>query len=141
MFSTTSDETSTPTERMRLDSSGNLKFDSGFGSVATAYGVRAWASWRGDITSGSSSQLDASGNISSITDNGTGDYTMNFTNAMPDTFYVVAGNVIEHTSGNRGDHTLTIYRTLRATGSVRVNSVNFSGSPVDDDFIFAAIIR
>ena len=29
-------------ERMRIDSSGNLKFNSGYGSVATAYGCRGF---------------------------------------------------------------------------------------------------
>jgi hypothetical protein len=29
-------------ERARIDSSGNFKFNSGYGSAATAYGVRAW---------------------------------------------------------------------------------------------------
>jgi hypothetical protein len=31
--------------------------------------------------------IRASGNVSSITDNGTGDYTVNFTTAMPDANY------------------------------------------------------
>jgi len=34
--------------------------------------------------------IRASGNVSSITDNGTGDYTVNFTTAMPDANYAVA---------------------------------------------------
>jgi hypothetical protein len=38
--------------------------------------------------------IRASGNVSSITDNGTGDYTVNFTNAMPDTSYSIIGSVI-----------------------------------------------
>jgi hypothetical protein len=33
--------------------------------------------------------IRASGNVSSITDNGTGDYTVNFTTAMPDANYSV----------------------------------------------------
>jgi hypothetical protein len=35
--------------------------------------------------------MRASGNVSSITDNGVGDYTVNFTSAMPDANYVIAG--------------------------------------------------
>jgi hypothetical protein len=34
-------------ERMRIDSSGNLLFNSGYGSVATAYGCRAWVNFNG----------------------------------------------------------------------------------------------
>jgi len=70
------------TESARIDSSGNLKFNSGYGSVATAYGCRAWINFDG--TSGSIGTGRASGNISSVTDNGTGNYTVNFATAMPD---------------------------------------------------------
>jgi hypothetical protein len=35
------------TERMRIDSSGNLQFNSGYGSAATAYGCRAWVNFNG----------------------------------------------------------------------------------------------
>jgi hypothetical protein len=70
-------------EVMRLDSSANLQFNSGYGSVATAYGCRAWVNFNGTGTVA----IRASGNVSSITDNGTGDYTVNFTTAMPDANY------------------------------------------------------
>lgn len=63
--------------------SGNLQFNSGYGSVATAYGCRAWVNFNGTGTVA----IRASGNVTSITDNGTGDYTVNFTTAMPDANY------------------------------------------------------
>jgi hypothetical protein len=58
-------------------------FNSGYGSVATAYGCRAWVNFDGTGTVA----IRASGNVSSITDDGTGTYTVNFTNAMPDANY------------------------------------------------------
>jgi hypothetical protein len=64
---------------------GLLQFNSGYGSVATAYGCRAWVNFNGTGTVA----IRASGNVSSITDNGTGNYTVNFTTAMPDTNYAV----------------------------------------------------
>jgi hypothetical protein len=73
--------------RMGIDSSGNFSFNSGYGSAATAYGCRAWVNFNGTGTVA----IRASGNVSSITDNGTGDYTVNFTNAMPDANYTVTG--------------------------------------------------
>jgi hypothetical protein len=63
--------------------SGDLSFNSGYGSSAVAYGCRAWVNFNGTGTVA----IRASGNVSSITDNGTGDYTVNFTNAMPDANY------------------------------------------------------
>jgi hypothetical protein len=65
------------------NSSGNFAFNSGYGSVATAYGCRAWVNFNGSGTPA----IRASGNVSSITDNGTGYYTVNFTNALPDANY------------------------------------------------------
>jgi hypothetical protein len=47
------------------------------------YACRAWVNFNGTGTVA----INGSGNVSSITDNGTGDYTVNFTVAMPDTNY------------------------------------------------------
>jgi hypothetical protein len=58
-------------------------FNSGYGSVATVYGCRAWVNFDGTGTVA----IRASGNVSSITDDGTGKYTVNFTTAMPDANY------------------------------------------------------
>ena len=66
--------------------SGNLQFNSGYGSVATAYGCRAWVNFNGIGTV----SITGSGNVSSITDGGVGLYTINFTNAMPDTAFSAA---------------------------------------------------
>jgi hypothetical protein len=71
------------TERARIDTSGVFYFNSGYGSAAKAYGCRAWVNFNGTGTVA----IRASGNVSSITDNGTGDYTVNFSTAMPDASY------------------------------------------------------
>lgn len=71
-----------------FDSSANFMFNSGYGSVATAYGCRAWVNFNGTGTVA----IRASGNVSSISDNGTGDYTVNFTNALPDANYAISVN-------------------------------------------------
>jgi len=47
--------------------------------------AKAWVSFTGTGTV----TIRASYNVSSITDNGTGDYTINFTNALPDANYSV----------------------------------------------------
>ena len=48
-----------------------------------AYQCRAWVNFNGTSTVA----IRGSGNVTSITDNGTGDYTVNFTTAMPDINY------------------------------------------------------
>jgi hypothetical protein len=50
---------------------------------------RAWVNFNGTGTVA----IRASFNVSSITDNGTGQYTINITNAMPDTSYAVITSV------------------------------------------------
>ena len=56
---------------------------------APVYACRAWVNFDGTGTV----SIRASGNVSSITDNGTGDYTVNFTTAMPDTNYSAQANI------------------------------------------------
>ena len=68
-----------------FDASGNFQFNSGYGSVAVAYACRAWVNFNGTGTVA----IRASGNVSSITDIGAGQYTVNFTTAMPDANYAV----------------------------------------------------
>lgn len=53
--------------------------------TAPLYGCRAWANWDG--TASTPITPRASGNISSITKNSTGNYTLNFTTALPNTNY------------------------------------------------------
>jgi len=64
-------------------------FNSGYGSVATAYGCRAWVNFNGTGTVA----IRASGNVSSITDNGTGRYKVNLATAMPDANYSVGSGL------------------------------------------------
>ena len=73
------------TDVASFTSAGVFSFNSGYGSVATAYGCRAWVNFNGTGTVA----IRASGNVSSITDNGVGTYAVNLTNAMPDTNYCV----------------------------------------------------
>jgi hypothetical protein len=54
-------------------------------SISTAYGLKAWINFNG-----TSNNIRGSGNVSSITDHGTGDFTINFTNAMTDANYGIA---------------------------------------------------
>jgi hypothetical protein len=119
------------TERMRIDSSGNLQFNSGYGSVATAYGCRAWVNFNGTGTVA----IRGSGNVSSITDNGTGDYTVNFTNAMPDSNYSVGGSAY----GNIAQLIMSPFTTMSTT-QCRVITSNTTAL-ADNSIISVQIFR
>jgi hypothetical protein len=115
------------------DASGNLAFNSGYGSSAVAYGCRAWVNFNGTGTVA----IRASGNVSSITDNGTGDYTVNFTTAMVDRNYAaVAGN------GSSGAGYLNLGSgTTPTVSAYRTTTWNFLGSKEDGAEIYLAIFR
>lgn len=117
-------------EQMRLTPAGLLKFNSGFGSVGTAYGVRAWVNIDGTGTVG----INASGNVSSITDVGTGAYRVNFTNAMPDTNFVISVTTRVHSY----DRTQI---TARTTTSCDLGGFALGGSGADYDPVNVIVVR
>jgi hypothetical protein len=96
--------------------------DSAQNGSAPIYGARAWVNFNGTGTVA----IRASGNVSSITDNGAGDYTVNFTTAMPDANCSVAGSAKEADSGT-SDALFKIAEVASnpAAGNVRV----ISGGP------------
>jgi hypothetical protein len=115
---------------------GNFQFNSGYGSVATAYGCRAWVNFNGTGTVA----IRASGNVSSITDNGVGDYTVNFTTAMPDANYSAVGTG-SHESATTSDLRV-VYGTVRTTSSARFITVYANGTAsYDISGIHIAIFR
>jgi hypothetical protein len=79
------------------DAAGLLSFNSGYGSSAVAYGCRAWVNFNGTGTVA----IRSSGNVSSITDGGTGLYTVNLATAMPDANYSVT-MLVRNTSNSFG---------------------------------------
>ena len=97
---------------------------------APSYSARAWVNFNGTGTVA----IRASGNVSSITDNGAGDYTVNFTTAMPDanycaTFQAQAGGWKRFESGGA------------TTSSVIVENLNTSNAKADSDVCYVAIFR
>ena len=129
------------TEVMRLDSSANLQFNSGYDSVATAYGCRAWVNFNGTGTVA----IREDGNVSSITDNGTGDYTVNFTTAMPDANYSTVANCGSASSSAGAVYAVVGSDVQITTSSVvvhtRLHSSGGSQSKSDNAVVLVAIFR
>ena len=190
-----------------FDASSNFLFNSGYGSVAVAYGCRAWVNFNGagaltgtysqsgtaitvTVTSHGLSQgqsiyitfqtgaasaeaftvtsvtsanifvvtsatsqttsgnctlatiIRASGNVSSITDNGTGDYTVNFTTAMPDANYTLVATIkpTAAASSTNGKVVNIRYDTNLATSSCRL-WCNSTGGAEDMDVVAVAVFR
>jgi len=120
----------------QFDSSGNFKFNSGYGSAATAYGCRAWVNFDGTGTVA----IRASGNVTSITDNGVGNYTINFTTAMPDANYAV--NVSINNVSGGGALVQPYITTPSVAGSVQMLTLqNSGGSPADTQATLVTVFR
>ena len=130
VFSTTADGGADPTPRMTIDNAGNLKFNSGYGSVATVYGCRAWVNFNGTGTVA----IRASGNVSSITDSGVGRYIVNFTTAMVDANYAV-------TSTASGDGYVEINSGTYSTTAIAIAANTTLNVGVDQAFISVAVFR
>lgn len=136
----------TVAERMRISASGDLQFNSGYGSVATAYGCRAWVNFNGTGTVA----IRASGNVTSITDVGVGTYTVNFTSALVDANYSVSFASAHNFNSTNGDQG---WANLRAnnggtnpqqTTSLAIwasSKASSLGAAVDNEIVDVAVFR
>jgi hypothetical protein len=105
---------------------------------APSYTCRAWVNFNGTGTVA----IRASGNVSSVTKNGTGNYTVNFTTAMPDANYGFVGT--GRNDAGTGCGTVFIYPSVApTTGGVRIETGAIAGvlSPSDLPFVNVAIFR
>jgi hypothetical protein len=93
--------------------------------------ARAWVNFNGTGTVA----IRASYNVSSITDNGAGDYTINFTNAMPDTNYATVGNCATTT-----DSFGVVGPVQATTSQVEIGTYNFA-TFTDFNFVSVAVYR
>lgn len=103
---------------------------------APSYLCRAWVNFNGSGTV----SVRASGNVSSITDNNVGDYTVNFSNAMIDGNYSVVTTSGTFNSSNGTAATLNIIQssmtgsvTLMNTSQVRLASTLGTQSSFQDN--------
>lgn len=109
--------------------------------AAPMYACRAWVNFNGTGTV----SIRASGNVSSITDNGSGDYTVNFATAMPDNDYSISGYAGYNASFS-GDIGMVGYRGTDTdqgftASSVRVLTAGNFGSKFDMPTVSVAIFR
>jgi len=110
---------------------------------APVYACRAWVNFNGTGTVA----IRASGNVSSITDNGIGDYTVNFTTAIEDANYVITSSSPLASDGTKGGVGIRGgYNTaalLKTTSQFRIYSgaANTTGFFADFQQIDIAVFR
>jgi len=105
---------------------------------APIYGARAWCLFNG-TTTGTNAPL-AGGNVTSVTRNGTGDYTINFTSAMPDTNYAVMASATQGASGNVGTTAGDLSSGTKTTSAIQIRTAQGSAN-LDAALVSVAIYR
>ena len=123
--------------------SGNINFNGWLNDDGSEnYKCRAWVNFNGTSTVA----IRASGNVSSITDNAVGDYTVNFTTAMPDANYSFVGSCSPATAGDQDSMTLQFAASSSAsiaptTSTIRVIAVQALTAYRDPAYVSVAIFR
>jgi hypothetical protein len=111
-------------------SSAGITQEGGYPSFA----CRAWVNFNGTGTVA----IRASGNVSSITDNGTGDYTVNFTSALPDGNYSVTIGTLNSVSNTNATNNLNVVSPTAS--AMRMQHIE-NGATTDTTYIMLAFHR
>lgn len=113
-----------------------LQNAAGTSDPAISGAAKAWVNFNGTSTVA----IRASFNVSSITDNGTGDYTVNFTNAMTDANYAVQIMGNRDATGNFGYLYSAPYNQSPTASTVRIATTSTS-TFLDFTHVFVTIFR
>ena len=124
------------------------KLDGAQTGSAPIYGCRAWVNFDGTrneddtgaSTNGANVKIRASGNVTSVLKNGTGDYTVTFTTAMPDANYCCISTGSDSTTLGATARSFHHARVL-TSASARINCGDVNGNTADAVLGFVAIFR
>lgn len=108
--------------------------------TAPLYMCRAWVNFNGTGTVA----ILASGNVTSITDNGTGEYTVNITTAMPDANYAVGGTAWYAGDNSNPPAAMMLSRktgSLQTTSAIAVQSWISGSNAIDCQRVEVFVIR
>jgi len=93
--------------------------------AAPVYACRAWVSFNGTGTVA----IRGSGNVSSITDHATGEYSVNFSTSMSDANYSIIGGAI----GSNGNWAYTVKTN---NSSISTSSARFATGYSNDNYLY-----
>jgi len=100
---------------------------------------RAWVNFDGTTNTGGFCTVRASGNVTSVADNGAGDYTVNFTTVMPDANYAVSISAASSTIS--ANLCTKLQSTTASASNVRVTTASGGGSLADSEIVTVLVIR
>ena len=148
VYTLTTGSTSTDRTITLPDATGTLLNSDGDGSSLTGISAGADTSLSNLSSTGESKvcqawvNFDGTGtpsirdqhNVSTITDNGTGNYTINFTNNLANANYSVSGTVSAN-SGNGAAHGLETTKTSHSTSGIGVLTWYTDHTLYDDEYV------
>jgi len=104
------------------------------------YLCKAWVNFDG--TQAAADMIRDSGNVSSITDHGTGSYSVNFTNSMPDTNYAAVANASPNFTGSFNRIATPGDSAAPSTSSIRLRTNRADNLATEDcEYIAVAVFR
>lgn len=122
---------------MTINGTNGVTFNDGTSMATGQQACKAWVNFNGTGTVA----VRAAYNVSSITDNGVGDYTVNFTTAMVDANYSAVGSVNNSTGSTSASAARSLSAITYTMSSVRLVNQIGSGVTADQDLHNVAIFR
>jgi len=111
--------------------------------IVPVYACRAWVNFDGNDAfspNPSTSAIRDSGNVSSIYQSGTGQYTVNFATEMPHTNYCIASINAAYLLGNSDFRWITFVTGVSTSSfTVQTNTLINGNSTIDSDFVNHAV--
>ena len=127
-----SDTANTTTEVSLADSVLEFTMD---GRAVSEFTAKAWVNFNGASPFG----VNDSHNVTDVTDNGTGDYTINFTNALANANYSVS-SLGTHESANSAPRNICFKSgNTKTTSTVQITNEYYNGSLADGENVEALI--
>lgn len=111
---------------------GSDNFDTAGGNA-----VKAWVNFNGTGTVA----IRASYNVTSITDNGVGDYTANFTTALPDANYSAVVQQGRGATGTVNSIAIAPMFFNPTTSAIRIGTFNSAFSVADSGYVYLHVFR
>jgi hypothetical protein len=110
-------------------------------SGTEVYTAKAWVNFNGTGTVA----IRAAGNVSSITDNANGDYTVNFTTAMPDANYCVTAACSVIGGSRSGNPTMNVVASSGAEQAPTTSNFRFdtcyANTNYDPTYVYVSVFR
>ncbi len=124
---------------MTISGSNGVTYPDGTSQASGSQACKAWVNFNGTGTVA----IRASYNVTSITDNGTGDYTVNFTTALADANYFAAVLGVNNAADSSWTANSILSRTTSAVrfGGGYPRSTGGSSTAIDTSEAGAAIFR